>query len=50
MGCCITHGTFGPVAKSKINLDELAERDSDIDILAECEFPYAKGRLKEVDW
>ena len=50
MGCCITTGTFGPVAKKKINFDDLAERDSDIDILEKCEFPYAKGRLKEIDW
>lgn len=33
MGCCITTGTFGPVAKNKINMDDLKERDSDIDIL-----------------
>lgn len=48
MGCYNSVGTFGPI--SRLKLDELEERDSDEEVLLEQEFPYMKGRLKEIDW
>lgn len=38
----------GPIAK--VDLNDLAERDSDEDVLEENEFPYMSGRLKEINW
>ena len=48
MGCTESSGTFGP--KSKLDLLNLEERDSDGDILEENEFPYMSGRLKNQDY
>ena len=48
MGCAGSTGNFGPI--TKLDLNELEERDSDLDILDENEFPYMSGRLKEIDW
>ena len=48
MGCAGSTGNFGPI--TKLDLNELDERDSDLDILDENEFPYMSGRLKEIDW
>lgn len=48
MGCAGSTGNFGPI--TKLDLNDLEERDSDLDILDENEFPYMSGRLKEIDW
>ena len=38
----------GPI--TKLDLNNLEERDSDLDVLEQQEYPYMKGRLFEVDW
>ena len=50
MGCMYTTGAFGPPVVKSLNIDDIKERDSDIDLLNESEFPYMSGRLKEIDW
>ena len=49
MGCCqSSSGVYGPV--TKMDLNDIPERDSDEETLLENEFPYMSGRLREIDW